>query len=88
MASKRKSPAAGRKKVTASARVHTSPNKAKKSKDLDLGGSYFLATGTVNAQPSNSQGSSSDSSTIDAILVMLQKLDDSNKVSAKLLYLC
>ena len=52
---------------------------------MDLGGSYLLPTGTVNVQPSNSQGSSLDVSTNTVILTMLQKLDNFNKAIAQCL---
>ena len=72
-----------RKKVTASARVKTSPCKHCKTRTVDQSGSY-LKTRIVSSMPAPSQATvSSEASNNDAILAMLHKLDDSNKMLAQ-----
>ena len=81
MPSSKKLPAMTRKKVTASARVKTSPKKRHKARTVDQSGSYLKASRTVSNKPSSSQDTvSSEASNNDAILAMLHKLDDSNKI--------
>ena len=84
MPSSKKLPAMTRKKVTASARAKTSPQKRHNTRTVDQSGSYLKASRTVSNKPSSSQGTvSSEASNNDAILAMLHKLDDSNKILAQ-----
>ena len=82
MPSSKKLPAVTRKKVTASARARTSPKKTSKVSVVDQSGSYLRSARSVSSKPFSSQASASatQASTNDAILAMLQKLDDSNKM--------
>ena len=85
MPSTKKPQAVKRKKVTASARARTSPRNSRKAKTVDLEGSYLQPVANVSTQPSTSQvpGPSSNASTNDAILDMLQQLHESNKALAQ-----
>ena len=83
MPSSKKTPAEGRKKVTASARARISTRRVRKQANIDLNGSYLqsdpVTTVSTDHQITHQRKPSSLSDSSDIIISMLNKISDSNQ---------